>query len=496
MSVGIPVPLLEELSAIISHRMGLYFTPDRWGDLMRGLRSAAPEFGFEDAEACARWLCSAQLGKQQVEILASHLTVGETYFFREKRSFQILEEEILPKLIDSRTGREQRLRVWCAGCCTGEEPYSVAIVLKKLIPRAGNWDVTLLATDINPRFLQKAAAGIYGEWSFRDTPPEIKQRYFGRMSDGRYEVLQAIREKVTFDYLNLAEDNFPSLLNNTNAMDLILCRNVLIYLAPQQIAQLVEKFRRCLCEGGWLLVGAAETSLIRADDLRAVSLPGIIAYQKISTPIQPKSAPPLPPSVRQLTIPAAIDAATLPWKPQAPKQLAEPIQAPPAPTALEDPESLYDRGFYIQAAERLAQRLAADSPSPKDFALMARACANQGNLTAALQWGRRAADADKLNPSFQYLCGTILQEMEDRSEAASAFRRALFLDPNFIMAHFAIAHLARHQGKVKDVSRHFGIALELLRGHPAESTLPDSEGMTVGRLTQIIATLADKDFAT
>jgi len=115
---------LSRLSEFVATEMGLHLPRERWSDLERGIRSAAQEFGFKDAEPCIDWLVSSPLARNQIEILASHLTVGETYFFREHKSFDILEEHLFPELIRTRRRGEQSLRIWSAGCCTGEEPYS------------------------------------------------------------------------------------------------------------------------------------------------------------------------------------------------------------------------------------------------------------------------------------------------------------------------------------------------------------------------------------
>ena len=249
--------LLSGFSEFVAARMGLHFTKERLNDLARGLGSAAGEFGFDDEEACAKWLMSSSLTREQVEILASHLTVGETYFFREKKSFESLEWEILPQLIDGRRKGSRGLRIWSAGCATGEEPYSIAILLSKLLPDLNSWNITVLATDINPRFLSKASRGVYREWSFRDTPGWVQGKYFKKRG-GYFEILPDIKTMVTFAYQNLAEDAYPSLVGNTNAMDIILCRNVLMYFTPDMQRKVIQNLHRCLVDGGWLIVSLGE----------------------------------------------------------------------------------------------------------------------------------------------------------------------------------------------------------------------------------------------
>src|SRR3989338_5556360 len=140
-----PTHLLSEASELISSVMGLHFPESRMNDLERNLASAAHEFGFRDTESFKRWLLINPLSKDHIEKLASHLTVGETYFFREKENFAALEEHILPELIRLRQGGERRLRIWSAGSSTGEEPYSIAILLRKLIADLNEWNITILA---------------------------------------------------------------------------------------------------------------------------------------------------------------------------------------------------------------------------------------------------------------------------------------------------------------------------------------------------------------
>ncbi|GAC1471433.1 MAG: hypothetical protein PVSMB11_07130 [Desulfuromonadaceae bacterium] len=271
---------LSRLSEYVTGWLGLHFPKKRWRDLERIICHAAAELGFEDTDACIERLASGQLAKEQEEILAGHLTIGETYFFREQKSLDIRENRILPDLIASRRGREQRLRIWSAGCSTGEEPYSLAIMLSRLIPDLREWQITILASDINSRSLGKAVQGVYGDWSFRGVPQWIRQKYFTKTPDGRYELPYAIRRMVTFSILNLAEDTYPSLSTNTNAMDIILCRNVLMYFEPKQQQKVIRSFQRSLLEGGHLVVSPCETSASFSACFETVMFPGAAFYKK------------------------------------------------------------------------------------------------------------------------------------------------------------------------------------------------------------------------
>jgi chemotaxis protein methyltransferase CheR len=244
MDGDVPESCMSRLSEFVSQATGLHFPRERWPELRRAVEAAAEELGFtRGAIECAQWLSEApSLTKQQLDTLADRLTVGETYFFRERRHFDFLTERIIPELLQ-RSG-ERRIRVWSAGCCTGEEAYSIAIALRRKLPDLECWQVTVLATDINARFLRRAEAGVYGPWSFRDVPEWLKAPHFHARPDGQFEVLPEIKRMVRFAPLNLAEDVYPSLMNDAHAMDVIFCRNVLMYFTPAQARRVVEKMHR------------------------------------------------------------------------------------------------------------------------------------------------------------------------------------------------------------------------------------------------------------
>ncbi len=272
--------LLTKFSKFIENSIGLHFENNRRRDLESKIGYVTKEFGFENAESCIDWLMSSPLTRSQIETLASYLTIGETYFFREKKSFDAFENHILKELIQSRWGNEKRLRIWSAGCATGEEPYSIAILLSKLIPDIEDWNITILAVDINPRFLQKASEGLYNKWSFRGIPLEIKKRYFKHTKDDCYKILPKIKRLVKFTYLNLVEDVYPSLLNDTNAMDVIFCRNMLMYFNLEYQKKVVKNLYRSLVQGGWLIVSPSEASHIIFSQFETVNFPGAILYRK------------------------------------------------------------------------------------------------------------------------------------------------------------------------------------------------------------------------
>jgi chemotaxis protein methyltransferase CheR len=496
---------MAQLSDIIAAQLGLHFPRARWQDLERGVRAAAREFGFPNVAAYVQCLLASPLTQRQIEVLAGHLTVGETYFFRELAVFTALEEEILPTLMRARRGHARRLRLWSAGCATGEEPYSMAISLSKAVPEVQDWDITLLATDINPCFLQRASEGTYRDWSLRETPPWLKARYFSKPSGDHWAILPAIQKLVKFAYLNLIDDVYPALMTNTTAMDVIFCRNVLMYLAPEQVKRVVQNLHRSLADGGWLVVSPSETSPVLFASFQAVNRPGAILYRKAGTGSPSRAAvpPPLPvpqgpaAAVGELSLPALADTATTAqWMIPRPSGAAE---TDPALSSLAPPQSpqmaalaLYPQGHYVELIATLSAWRAHDPTEAQAMAFLARACANQGRLVEAQQWCERALAADRFNARLHYLHATILQEHGALEEATSALRRTLYLDQHFVAAHFALGTLALQQGRLTEAGKHFAHTLSLLSACPPDEILPESEGMTAGRLREIIASLSQK----
>ncbi|MBM4064797.1 MAG: tetratricopeptide repeat protein [Planctomycetes bacterium] len=482
--------LLSQLSELITPLMGLNFPEARWNDLERGIVPAARELGFADIEAFITWLRSTPLTKSHVEILANHLTVGETYFFRDKESFQVIENRILPELLRSRQENEKRLRIWSAGCSTGEEPYSIAILLSRMIPDLKDWNITITATDINLRSLKKASVGLYSEWSFRNAPSWLKEIYFKRTKNGHYEIIPAIRKMVTFQYLNLAEDVYPSLLNNTNAMDIIFCRNVLMYFSPERAKKAVHGFFNSLLSDGWLLVSPTEAFKHITDHFTTANFSGTICYrrdgrkQRIVEDIRFVEKPSYVPAAELkagFPIPCGVVAEELP-----PRK----IKKPKAPEAPPDPYTeaamMFEHGRYAEAAEKLIGLSMYGKGNPKSLALLARACANQGRLDDALKWCKKAIAADTLNPGYHYLLATILLEHGLLEETIQSLKKALYLDPNFVLAYFVLGNIMQKQGEPETSRKYFKNAFELASAHKPEEALPESEGMTAGRLSEII----------
>jgi chemotaxis protein methyltransferase CheR len=294
-----PSPRLSEIcyqrfSDLVRARSGIELPAVRRPDLEKAVMKTMDELGLASPEALLDYLTAAGHDGVALEGVVSRITVGETHFFRNQPQFAALEEHILPQLIEARRG-VRRLRIWSAGCATGEEPYSLAIALQHCLPDLANWNVLILATDINRSALANAQKGVYGAWSFRETSPQFQAEYFDAV-ERKFVIKPSLRAMVTFAYLNLVEDRYPSMFTNTQAMDLIFCRNVLIYFSEATNRGVVERLGQCLTPGGWLVVGHAEPSQLMFRSFTVHNFPGTILYQK---PGDGVAGFPSPPSTRE-----------------------------------------------------------------------------------------------------------------------------------------------------------------------------------------------------
>ncbi len=439
----------------ITAGMGLHFPPERLPELQRGVAAAAQDLGLSDLDRCIERLLAGEPGEAELQILANHLTVGETYFMREPQTLDALAEAALVPMIAARRGHRQALRIWSAACSSGEEPYSIAIVLQRLLPDWQDWDLTILATDINEHVLQRARAGIYGEWSFRQTPAEFRHIHFSRTADGRNCLTAPIRRCVSFRQLNLARDPLPFDAAAGEPADLILCRNLLIYFAPAQARRLIDRLFGALRPAGWLAVSPSECSQDLFARFDAINLSGATLYRK-------------PGGILTASAGSAVPAG---YASNAGHDMAAFRAAPAAPAARSRPA---------------AARAAADALSLRQ---QAQELANAGNLPAALACSERWIAADKVDPAAHYLQAMILQEQGQRGPARRAFERAIYLEPDFVLAHFALGNLARVEARASDADRYFRTTLRLLGVRAPDQILPHSDGMTVLQLAEIAAEL-------
>ncbi len=392
------------------------------------LRARMREHGFEKAQAYYAFLTTGSSGKEELKALIEQLTVGETSFFRYQAQWDVLRDVLLPELIRERRLGERSLRCWSAGCCSGEEAYSIAMTVLETLPQVEKWDVRILGTDINNDYLRKAEAGLYSERSVRSVPPDWRQKYFNQV-EGRYAVCDAVKRFVRFEQYNLAQDSPAD--SRVSDVDVLFCRNVTIYFTLESTKRLMEQFAGRLHPGGYLFLGHAETLWQISDRFEPVEFPQTVIYRRMHDGTSPMPEPLL-----------------------SPRPFLELPQAP----------------------------LPAKAPDQHVLLFQAWELANQGAYTQAIPLLLKVLEEDNLSDEAYHLLGTLYCRIDQSEKALEAFKRALYVDPINPLAYMNMGSIYRYQRRLKEAERAFKNVLKILDKRAPESRVPFAEDMSCASL--------------
>ena len=318
----------------------------------------------------------------------------------------------------------------------------------------------------------------------------MPERYF-TPHDQYFQLKPKVARRVSFAYLNLAEDTYPSLMTNTCAMDLILCRNVAIYLPEEQVGQIVSRFAGCLVQEGWLMVAATETDPRGFPGFATRSFGTVTVYQ-LGGPereTQPEAAPPAecqaPPG------PASRPAVS------APRPAAPPSWPKPQPPLVAGPELLSQarrllEQDQLQSARCLLEQARGQRGATANLWLKGgRRLANLGRLAEARYWCGHALEAEPLMPEAHHCRALIALEEGEVDLAVDHLRKALYLEPNHLAAHFSLATLYRKLGRDQKALLHGRQAIRLASSLPPEQKVPEADGLAAGRIVTMLQVLLE-----
>lgn len=485
--------ILSQVASYLDEKMGLHYPKERFGDLEKKIIQIGLQEGFKDPLECVQWLLKEPFNNHKLKILAFHLTIGETYFFRDSSIFETLEKNILPEIIENHK-KDKIIRIWSAACCSGEETYSIAILLHLLIPNLKEWDVTLIGTDINHEFLKKAQKGCYKKWSFRATPEKILETYFEKEENGTFRIINPIKKLVRFIPLNLVMDSYPDIAKGIYEMDLIFCHNVLIYFSNKQIKQTIHKLTNTLSNGGWLSVTSVETPFILEKFLVPRKFKRTTFFQKdINAEITSKSLPPInlqKKKVATRSIKLVEKNQTSIFKKEIPQKETVKNEEDIFKKYLD----LYQKKQYQEVISLLLPIIKENERNEiflkknlKEIHLLIKTFANQGNVKEASLLLEKAMALDKLNPSLHYIHATLLQTEGKIQEAIKSLKKSLFLDPNYIVAYFTLGVLEKQMGNNQLARKSFQVALDLIDALPtSQEMIPEIEDLTKSHLKDLI----------
>ncbi|MZP30303.1 chemotaxis protein [Heliobacterium undosum] len=274
--MSLTTDLYQRYVDLIYKRTGIWFEPHKLYYVEKRISERMEELDVIDYREYYH-LIKFSNDTAEIELLINRLTVNETYFFRDFPQLAGFAEAVLPEVVrEKQAAGVRKLKIWSAGCATGEEPYTLAIILLEMLPDPKSWEIEILATDINTRVLEEARKGYYNARSVKDVPPEYLERYFTRRLD-RHLINLNVKKMVQFKYLNLMDQQG---MQEQSGFDFIFCRNVLIYFNPESRLKVLENFYRSIRSGGFIYLGHSESVSRITEAFKMKRVGGNIVYYK------------------------------------------------------------------------------------------------------------------------------------------------------------------------------------------------------------------------
>lgn len=456
---------VRDFQDLVEQRLGLRIEDARLGFLAELLRRRLDSAGIEPAVYLNRF--GVDWTRGEIGALARELTVPETYFFRGTDQFRALAQIALPGRLAAARARE--LRILSAGCASGEEAYSIAIVAREAAAGSAA-PLSIQAIDVNPAVIRKARQARFSNWAFRETAPDMRERWF-RRAGAEFQLDDGIRSAVTFHERNLVDDDpefwWPG------SWDIVFCRNTIMYF-PEEIARaVVARIAGALVPGGYLFLGHAETLRGLSQDFHLCHTHGAFYYQRKE---RDGAAAGLARAVGRKASPEPRVEAETDWIAgidRAAKRI-DVLAGAPSPVVSADavsvPRADYAAALDLLARERFAEALElVEAFPPRSLAdpdillLHAALLVHAGQLDAAEQACRVLLDRDGMSAGAHHVLALCREAAADRHGAIEQHQIAAYLDPTFAMPHLHLGLLARRSGDEAEARRALGVAFELLQ---------------------------------
>lgn len=468
MSLSIERPSLEQLAALLLERAGLKITPDGYYGLRLALQARMPALGITDSTEYVGRL-KQRAGEQELRSLIPLVTVGKTEFFRDTRQFLAFERNVFPQVLERGRQEGRQTRLWSAGCATGEEPYSLSMVA---LERGGApASVDIWATDLNPAATESASRAFFPARRLVGVSEERIARFFAP-AEGGYQLVQPVRDLIRFEGHNLAAPVWHQV--QARSLDVIFCRNVIIYFDQPTIVGVMERFYESLRPGGWMFLGYSESLFKISTRFEMVEVGGTFAYQRplsmvrkppapVTTVVRP-SAPPPPQrsptdvesalrNLRRQPVPPPPRPSAPPPPPSKPAPLKTPVER------LAEVVDAIEKGDFPKAL-RTVRRLADEEPDDLAARLtLGNVHALMGNLDEAREAYQYALSREALCVEARLY--TALAEMQggQLDDAKIELTRALFLEPTLAVGHYLLGQVNERKGDLEGALRSYRNAI-------------------------------------
>jgi len=509
----------ESYQKLFISEFGFFFDEGRAAQLRTVLLKHIQKSKFTAFDTYFDYLKNHYEGKLEIKKIINDITIGETYFFRNLPQLDILRSEIIPKIVNrKRILGVNDIKIWSAGCSSGEEVYTLAMMLMEEVPGAPLWNISVLGTDINKNFLEIAKKGLYtSKRTFKHLPPGLLDKYFVRY--GKSYVLNDQIKKITrFEQQNLIKDDFnlPEMID----LDIIFCRNVTIYFNIDTTKHLINKIYDVLGDQSYLFIGHSETLWQISNKFVTLDFPHAFVYQKDLTHQSTgkdeapyMTIPEL--NLENISISKKMSLGTIASDTKKSEVMDTQFNAPneKEPSSGEDtfgiselpaksPDDFYslqiidkkyhhatmdfEKKNYEDALHKFGEIIEKDETYILAYFGRATIYANQGKYDDGINELNKITNFDNLFLEAYYLLGVLYDKKQDIDTAISMFEKVVYIDHSVALAYYHLGNLYRYKGNHQRASLQFKNIKNLLTNNNEEEEVKFSEGMTNKNLLQLI----------
>lgn len=526
---AISLDQFKRFQGFIREKCGFFYEEDRRNVLRDQIHERMVEVNINDYTEYFNFIKFNIKGKDEFQKFLEIITVGETYFYRNKPHFEAFEKNVLPELVKKKQFDSRKtFRLWSAGCSRGAEAHSLAIVIRENLPDFFNWEISILGTDINTQFINQAKRGIYSRRDVRYVPEEYLKKYFEREGNEFY-LSDEIKKMVKFDYHNLVTENYC--WAEMRRVDVIFCRNVTIYFDAETNKKVNNKFYDCFGPYDFLFLGHAETLWNVSNKFESVEYPGTFIYKKIKYPEEHMKD-----QIPNISIPdinfAEISAVSKKeekyksfhlYRPSSVKseekwQEKEDLSSVNKTIFFtedsnhkdllgkkddlsnlledkftsEDPAVLYHEAIkyfkkndFHQAGYLLDEVLLYDPHNAKVYLMKADILAYKERYEDAILELEKILKFDNLYVEAYYLLGVLFCKIEDFKFAEVKFRKALYIDPYLCLAYFNLTNIYIYNKTYHKAKKELHNLIKILERRSKDEIVELSGDLSVGLLLRV-----------
>ncbi|MBM2833076.1 MAG: hypothetical protein HW406_237 [Candidatus Brocadiaceae bacterium] len=485
----------DKFRQYIEGRTGIYIDDSKQNSFKISLDTRMRILGIKDYDAYYSLITTNARGKKEFDELLNLILIKETFFFRDDKQLKVLVKNILPELIKRK--KEKEIKIWSAGCATGEEPYSIAMaIMESHLPDDIN--VSIYAADISEGALKRAKEGIYNKNSMRAVDSALLNKYFTQ-KDGWYYLNDRVKQLVLFDSVNLIDPYFPI---EGNSFDIIFCKNVIIYFRLDTVKTVIRRFYNALADRGCLFVGHSESLGQISGDFELEEVSGIFvyrkdgrtrdvpatkwfeqkekavnrmvfAYQKMPPPLKGEVSQKIThttQAVRGKVVPQEIDLKRK-------RNLSEWIKKGVQPSD----------GNYEAVLEDIEEVLQQEPKNMDAHLLAGKIYANMGLYDKALRKSMDVLEVNDLSSDAYLLIGGIYYKIGEKEKAISSFKKAIYLDNNSILSHYYLGNLYKDANLIVQAIKEYKNVIHMFETTSENEERLVSEVFTVKQLKEICA---------